>query len=511
MSSSPGKNRIYLLCLALALLFYLFIAFQIPYTHDDWGWGSAVGIHHLVSADINSRYVGNLLEVLLTRSPLLKSLVMGLSLTAIPVLAVECALRLAGRSKEDGASALRPLLFMAANVLLLLMRDTVWAQTCGWVAGFSNFVFSALLFLIYLPLLADLTVHPTPERGGIRLCLFCFLFSVLLQLFIENLSVAICFFTLCACVQRMVSKQRVGLPLMLLLGSLLGAALMFSSGIYRTLWETGSAVGSYRQLTISRETGFFGNVPGMLHRFCGEIVPQMLSWNGQFAAAAAVLLFLHALCFLHSRGKSFPILLFALGDCLYSAYYLYAYYLTRHLEADVTHLPQSRLFSILDCLFLLFVLLELAVLFRSQALIRRRLVMLWLVPLFILAPMLLINTVGPRSFYTSNVCYLLFCLSLSAALPLLDAVPPRRATAALCAVCMLGLMLFWTWIYASIGRVSRLRDAALAKAAAGTEIVSLPAYPHKHLLWCPNPVNEDFLADFRAFYRIPDETELVFE
>ena len=46
------------------LAFYVWIAAQIPYTHDDWDWGLEVGMQHLLKADINSRYVGNLIEVI---------------------------------------------------------------------------------------------------------------------------------------------------------------------------------------------------------------------------------------------------------------------------------------------------------------------------------------------------------------------------------------------------------------------------------------------------------------
>ena len=67
------------------LAFYLWVAAQIPYTHDDWDWGLEVGMQHLLKADINSRYVGNLIEVIITRSVILKTLIMGMILTLIPV------------------------------------------------------------------------------------------------------------------------------------------------------------------------------------------------------------------------------------------------------------------------------------------------------------------------------------------------------------------------------------------------------------------------------------------
>ena len=509
MKAVLKKNPRYGLCLALALAFYLFLAFQIPYTHDDWGWGSAAGIRHLLTADINSRYAGNLLEVLLTRLPLLKGLVMGVTLAAIPAAASELALRAAGKTDGAEAAALRPLLFLGGNVLLLLTRDAVWAQTVGWVAGFSNFVFSGLLLLLFLRLLPA-AAAPDAPAGGVGRTLGCFVFGVVIQLFIENLSVALFLFTLCAVVYQLASKRRVGPCLWaLLLGVTVGAALMFSSGIYRTLWTTGRAIGDYRQLTVSRDAGLIGNLAGMLRRFFTGLLPQMLSWNGQFAAAAAGLLALRALCRFRSERRPAALAAGVL-DLVFAAGYLYAFYLTRHAEAGVETVAHAGLFAAMDGVFVFLVLMELPLLFRGERALGLRLGLLWLAPLVILAPMLVINTVGPRSFYTSNVCLLLFCVTLAAALPLPD-IRLRRAAVWLCAVCALALGLFWGRVYLSIGAVTRARDAAMAEVRAGAaDSVLLPFFPHKQYLWYPNPVDAVFEKDFRAFYRIPDGTALSF-
>ena len=85
MKSFVKKNRLFIATTVAMLAFYLWVAAQIPYTHDDWDWGLEVGMQHLLKADINSRYVGNLIEVIITRSVILKTLIMGMILTLIPV------------------------------------------------------------------------------------------------------------------------------------------------------------------------------------------------------------------------------------------------------------------------------------------------------------------------------------------------------------------------------------------------------------------------------------------
>ena len=84
---APLRRTAYIhTCYALFLLFYLWLAQQIPYTSDDWDWGCAVGIKQLQHATLNNRYAGNFVVVVLTRSVFLKTLVMGITFFLIPLL-----------------------------------------------------------------------------------------------------------------------------------------------------------------------------------------------------------------------------------------------------------------------------------------------------------------------------------------------------------------------------------------------------------------------------------------
>ena len=74
----------YIICFGLiAILCYLF-----PYTGDDWAWGSKIGIDRLNNwfENYNGRYVGNLIVLAMTRSNLLKAVIMSFCLTGIVAL-----------------------------------------------------------------------------------------------------------------------------------------------------------------------------------------------------------------------------------------------------------------------------------------------------------------------------------------------------------------------------------------------------------------------------------------
>ena len=509
-----GTHRAYALAVLLALIFYLWLAAQIPYTHDDWDWGLAQGIRHLVTADINSRYAGNLVEVLLTRSALLKTLVMGLVFTLLPLaageLAGDCLRRLRGKGLDEKG---RLALFLLANGLFLATPTAIWAQTCGWVAGFSNFVASGLLLLVYLALLLRLTEgERRPARAGVPGWLPYLLFGVVLQLFLENLSAWAVLAAAAFLVREIVFRKTRpdGRLIALAVGALAGLGLMFSSNMYQTLWDTGAAVGDYRQLTFQKDWSLGRILGEFLRRFLTEFVPALCRRNGLLMGALSLLVLLSGLRTAVRRGR----LTKADGvlgslTLLYGVYY-FVCWLRTVLGGEA--LGVSGLTIGADCLFLVLVTAALCRVCGRTAGERFWLLLVWSAPFLLMAPMVVINTVGPRSFFTADLCFALLCLLLLA--PLWRAWPGgfRKVVLAVCLVLALVAGVRWGHIYADIGAVSRERNAMLAQARRGEAAsVTLPAYPHPEALWYPDPNNEYRVPYFREFYGIPDGVEVSFE
>ena len=85
--------------LALLLAGWLYIAWNIPYTHDDWDWGLPEGLERWLSGALNNRYAGTFFVLAMTRSQLVKTAVMGGCMFLISLLLG----RLAGRGQPDRA------------------------------------------------------------------------------------------------------------------------------------------------------------------------------------------------------------------------------------------------------------------------------------------------------------------------------------------------------------------------------------------------------------------------
>ena len=57
----PQRRILYGAVLALLLAGWLYIAWNVPYTGDDWDWGLSEGLERWLSGALNNRYAGTFL------------------------------------------------------------------------------------------------------------------------------------------------------------------------------------------------------------------------------------------------------------------------------------------------------------------------------------------------------------------------------------------------------------------------------------------------------------------
>ena len=109
-----------------------------------------------LQGSLNRRYVGNFFAVAMCHSPLVKTLVMGLTMFAIPLLMA----RLAARGEER---SLLPI-YLASSAGLLLMPPVMWQETYAWVSGFGNYVAVSYTHLFHLLEIKAPPWDGTPDR-----------------------------------------------------------------------------------------------------------------------------------------------------------------------------------------------------------------------------------------------------------------------------------------------------------------------------------------------------------
>lgn len=246
--NAPNKRKWHWLVYSIIAVFYFWMAAQIPYTHDDWDWGLDIGLHQLLYATVNSRYVGNFFEVIMTRSELLKILIMGSGYFLIPL----CLSKIAASLHPHKGENLVFSYFLLCNFLLFTMQRIIWRQVYSWVAGFANFGISAIFMM---PWLNELSWSFQPVKQAPKHSLphvfFLFTMSFCSQLFIENLAFFHVLLGLFLCVFSYIRNKKPSFEhLSMLLGSILGLAVMFSSSLYSSLFSSGYAIDDYRQMPM---------------------------------------------------------------------------------------------------------------------------------------------------------------------------------------------------------------------------------------------------------------------
>lgn len=488
--------------LALLLAFHLWFAAQIPYGVDDWTWGGTPGIPRLLSGELNNRFAGNLTEILVARSPLLKTLVMGLVFTLIPAEAAALALE-ADRKERSGAPAL--LLICLGEALMLSIPREVWAQSYSWVAGFSNFVVSGLLLCLYHRLLLRQLQEREPFARGWWVPALLFVFGAVMQLYLENVAIYTVLLAGFLLIWRLVRREGLSAGILaLMLGNLAGLVLMFSNKIFVILLQEGELFNGYRALTFSMDDGLVSILLGFVRRFLGDLSNKI--WGNNWIMCSLVVLLLS---FFALRRKKPG---FAAGNLLYLVYFVASHF---HGPFPLPAFsPVHYLSGIAEPAFFLYVGWQLLAFWKDRPQMRGLLLVGWCLPPLLILPLLPVTSAGPRCYATEAVLLMQFCLLL--ALQLWDELEekPRRIAAGLCAAALLGLCVNLGVVYAQIGQVKRARDAQLELARTGQlQTVHLAPYPHADYLWITDGKGPAYEGIWEVidFYQLPEGVELIYD
>lgn len=465
------------------LLFLLALCACVLYAHDDLEWGTQPGLDRLASGfqGYNGRYLGNLIVMALTRSPLLRTAFMAACL----FLTVTLSALFAGSARS------LPLM----TALFLMLPVTIARQTLGWVSGFANYGTAAALVAALLYAARGLFEDsPVPQRRAFALPML--LLGLCGALLMENVTV---FFVLMPFGLYLYGRRRgaASTPLLFCaLGALLGAALMFSNPVYRSI-----AAGSdgYRSVTLFASP--LRTLLACFDTFSREMTSPLLM------DALALLLVLSGLCFalLLSGAQRGPIArLCAGGVALYPLYplmrrlhpkwYPFGSY-TPYLEGTLALLYLACLLGVLlTCL--------------PAGTARRRSLALYLSAALLTAPLCAVSPLGGRCFLP---VYVLLCALTAQLACAVLSEDMRRRLLPLCLAAAAGLCSLWLSIFVKNALSQAERLAYLrAQAQAGAQEAYLPELPYPGYTWIATPTLEEGQRTFLSFYALPEDMRLSY-
>lgn len=484
----------------LFAVFYLWLAAQIPYTHDDWDWGLEIGMQQWLTASVNSRYVGNFFEIIMTRSVFLKTVIMGGTFFLLPFLLSSIAVKW---SKTDKTKLL---LFLAANFLILTMSRMIWSETYGWVAGFANFGLSSVFMILCVNQWLPLFEKNYQSRKQTTLINFLWMMIAFCgQLFIENLSLIMAAVSVLTCVVAYLRTKKVDSRYFFMsVGMLLGVCVMFSSSVYASLFGSGEAVDGYRQLIVSAEGGL---VSKMFNIFVQAARLVTRAGEANFVLCISTLTILtYKIGSAREKRTSHKALI--IGNAIFAVYFTVNFILQTDYTPD--RILLSAFAAMVNGLYFLTVPLEIFIIYQNDSTSQQKLVSIWFFAILLLVPLVITNEAGYRLIFSLNITVTLFLLYI-----LHDILSNISYKGSLKAAFLIATMLptiAIAVVYSAIGECNRQRITLMEIAAFyDAQEITLPTYPYANYLHAPDPIDQTRMEFFKEFYGINGDVNVIFD
>lgn len=471
----------------LLVLVALFAGFSVlalffPTSGDDWAWGSSIGTDRLHTwfAGYNGRYAGNLVVLALTRAGWLAPFVLG----AVVTFSLWCVLELAAARTRAG--------YAWATALFLLMPLGTWRESIAWLSGFCNYGVGSACLLAALVLLRNdwrRDARAVSPLAAVAIGVLGFVGS----LFIEHVTLAVLALAGMSLLARLYVARRLparGTPL--LVGSVVGTATMLSNSAY-------GFVGTPTEAYIAQNRTIGGDKVPLWSQ-----VADLISYDA--VAVNVVLNTVIAVCVvLLARRSAAPAAARLTASALALA--LMVCSIGQSALTMDGRLPSAhvRELAIVSLLLLLATLVFTAWRIVTPADDRARVAVTAVLVVLLVAPLTIVQPVGPRCFYPTYVVMLVVALTL---LRLTGATVDRwsspRTLLPLAAV--LALAAAYLVVYASIHAAQATRLATLQAAVRHHrhEVVVQPL-PHREFVHDGDPYWSLLEQRMLLFYGLPSD------
>ncbi|MGN0534157.1 MAG: DUF6056 family protein [Eubacterium sp.] len=474
-----GYAVIFVLMLCLCCLF--------PYTGDDWAWGGPIGIERLNNRfdNYSGRYVGNLIVLALTRSNILKAVVMAFCLTGIVMLVN----KLTGEQKNG--------IFLISAVLLY-MPVALLRQAVVWTSGFSNYTTSIFLTLIYIYYTRNIYSSSVPKYSLwhiIPLGLLGFVNTLI----VEHITVYNVLLSLYVTVFALVRfKKAFAQHIAYLAGAVAGTLTMFSNPVYTSVLNGDDkyrtiGIGGLGEIASKAGKAYFNTV--MPEGFLNNFVLNL------FLAAVCIAVWYCVKSRLSKKAR-------AIGGLSLAVIVMYA---SLSLMNRVSSIERTEILAYAmggaTAIYILAVCVFLIILpFWAQE--KAKLLFIFGSTGCMIAPLLVVTPIGSRCFFAPYVMILLLAMELYSNID--EAVKEKaslfaRSAALACVVAIVYLFYIYSTIYcANIHRVEKAREDSVKQS-----VVEVCQLPYKKYVWCSDVDKEIWAKRFKQFNGIDENIKII--
>lgn len=463
----------------IMILLLIAICFFFPYVHDDWAWGTSIGIERLTSLfkNYNGRWAGNILVIILTRSNLLKTIFMSLTFLL--------TIKFINANVDKNNKKIKYLIIF----LLLLIPIPMFGQTISWVSGFTNYCVPVpiILYIIYINRnIFDFKKYELPSK----LIVVNLLLGFVVSLFMEHvtiynilLSILIVFF------DKKINKKINKANIAYLIGSILGTFLMFSNGVYLSIFNAEDA---YR--TIEKSNIIITAIKTYFTK---------LSYYGVSINRIINIIMPLLLIVLNSKNKKTNLLvkIANIVIIIYLSYSAFTLIDGKFITSNLLKKVEGILIGIY-CLSVIF-----STFYSVESKIVRNKLLFYIGSIIILiAPLTIVTPLGPRCFYITYVFFILYVTELFNYLNIKNNSLFEYVKTINLIILILYFILFSQVFIKDIKRNKMIEEWRKTDKSS----LVLPALPFEEYLWNPNPNNKTFMDRFKLFHKIDEDVTVIF-
>lgn len=469
-------------------IFYLIMSILTPLIHDDLQWGSAYGIEMLKEGfqSLNGRYLGNTLEIIAVRIPLFRYLTYSICAVLMILMIFQYITDMKHRQSE------RSFMYITIFMFVLFIPTAIYSQTYGWFAGFYNYVPATLcsFFILRCSLKIFEGWHLKPSES-----IALIIVSLIGQWFMENMTlfnVMISFLLVVGVIYKY--KRLPSIVLAMSFSTVIGALIMFMSPNYLNI----IAGKSNYQKVSDEQHGIITKVIGTLFsQFPDKIIFQSIVI---LTVMALLMIMLIKRSHLTQLNKSI-LIIGLLSAPLYTVLIRIPFHFEQSNEAwsvAVTNMIVAVIF---------FLSLNFAIIkgLPSGRVKRYCIILLWMIPLMT-APLLIVQPIGPRNFYSIYMIYVIITMALISQMNL----RPYKIVLAITAVMALSLIIIFSTI--SIAQFKRINalETAIQQNPQLTEY-TVSRLPFESYMQHSSPYDEKKTTIFKTYWGVPEHVKLDFK
>lgn len=491
-------NKSFIFASLCILAFFTVLSYLFPFSHDDWAWGSHIGLERLSTFfdNYNGRYFGNFLILAISRSRILKTVLMGISYF------LTCYVCYKYPSEKKTSS----LLF--AVVIFLFMAPSIFAQAVVWASGYSNYVPSALLSVAYILIIKNITGNETPKYHKLTF-IATFIIGFVAAPFMENITlfnIALGFAVILYTAFKF--RKVYAAHISFLVGAIIGAVWMFTNSVYLSIFSHNDG---YRDVPKSFEETF-----DTIIKNGRTICNYTFINNVGLCIITAILLLILTAYYVHKPENKKCNKTIAIGSMAVNLIFTaisYSLSTGKVAKLLVSKLGIANYNYIMIILTGIYYLSIVALIFIcvDKGKRFRMLLPLYCVPVSV-APLLVINPIGPRCFFISYLLTMVFMVDLYCYIT--AAIKPTSTHENVISIVFAFIFfiqaIFYGCIYYTIYSADTFRNEfAQLQNANGEKQIIISKLPDAKRVWNGTPPNETFEYRYKVFYGIDEDADIV--